>query len=77
MEIRLCPVREIAEWFQVRRTKFVKQSPQLSCESAFESRVAASASQRRPPHASHRVSLIEPRHNLNAFVTSDPGACSI
>ena len=33
-------------------------------------------SQRRPSHASHRVSRIEPRHNLNAFVTSDPGACS-
>ena len=32
---------------------------------------------RRPSQASHRVSLIEPRHNLNAFVTSDPGACSI
>ena len=29
MGIHLCPVREIAERFQVPRTKSVKQSPQL------------------------------------------------
>jgi hypothetical protein len=40
-------------------------------------RVAASIPAAALARLSHRVSRIEPRHNLNAFVTSDPGACSI